>query len=733
MNTKIIKLDINNKMYETITAKQGDTESRFLLFHLFDSSLPFDLTEKSVRVYGIKPDETKIFNDLVINDVKKGYCTLELTNQMLAISGLVKLELVIYSGNKKLSSIPFVLNVISSLNSDDAVVSTNEFTALMNGLAALSEYDIYKSNAKQVPGIKEEVSNLSSQLDNNVHELDSKKMNKNDILSMANMGQDIKEAMTGGSVAVVGKNSVLSENIVDNQVTINKVAFAEHSKNLFDGKFTFGCGMSGSMPNWSFNTSIQDGVCAIIKLKKEGTFTISRYSDSTNRFGIATFVDYPEHGTVANRQIAGSVNEYLTVTVTLQGDEEYIVVYLSNASEIPSKLQVEEGKISTDFEDYNVVKINLSKESIPKITYDMTSFVKKGKNIFDGSYYKNIALGGSGVLKIQTSNNAITHFFKGEIGKTYTITRYNEGNRFGVATFSDIGLESKSIRCLNENTASWVSKTITLNDNENYIGIYVSNNNEKIKLQIEEGYESTSYSSPEAVSILLDEQPVAKTGKIAWFGDSISELKALPHRVEKLINQYVYDCSFAGSVMSYRNYDNYEKLGFRRLADGIFNNDFSLQEEAITDIETNGSGSNKRPNFNTLKSLDFNEIDKIVVFLGTNDFGAGSGSMEEFKNGMRYAIEKILSKYPHLQFYFITPMWRGDTENANDRGYKLIDYVNAEIEVANEYNFPIFNFYYNCGINKFNVGTFLNDDRLHQNDKGDIILSNKIANFLQSC
>lgn len=166
MNTKIIKLDINNKMYETITAKQGDTESRFLLFHLFDASLPFDLTEKSVRVYGIKPDGTKIFNDLVINDVKKGYCTLKLTNQMLAIAGLVKLELVIYSGNKKLSSIPFMLNVISSLNSDDAVVSTNEFTSLMNGLAALSEYDIYKSNAKQVPGIKEEVSNLSSQLEN---------------------------------------------------------------------------------------------------------------------------------------------------------------------------------------------------------------------------------------------------------------------------------------------------------------------------------------------------------------------------------------------------------------------------------------------------------------------------------------------------------------------------------------------------------------------------------------
>lgn len=201
MNTKIIKLDINNKMYETITAKQGDTESRFLLFHLFDASLPFDLTEKSVRVYGIKADGTKIFNDLVINDVKKGYCTLKLTNQMLAIAGLVKLELVIYSGNKKLSSIPFVLNVISSLNSDDAVVSTNEFTALMNGLAALSEYDIYKSNAKQVPGIKEEVSNLSSQLDKIIQKT-NKILSIEDLLKDIANGNITKARWIGDSISV---------------------------------------------------------------------------------------------------------------------------------------------------------------------------------------------------------------------------------------------------------------------------------------------------------------------------------------------------------------------------------------------------------------------------------------------------------------------------------------------------------------------------------------------------
>ena len=52
--------------------------------------------------------------------------------------------------------------------------------------------------------------------------LDNTKMNKTDVLHMTNLGQDVKEAMTGGSVAVVGANTILSENIVDGQVTFNK-------------------------------------------------------------------------------------------------------------------------------------------------------------------------------------------------------------------------------------------------------------------------------------------------------------------------------------------------------------------------------------------------------------------------------------------------------------------------------------------------------------------------------
>lgn len=60
------------------------------------------------------------------------------------------------------------------------------------------------------------------------------KADKNEVFTMANMGQDIKDAMTGGSVAVVGKNTILTDNIVDGQVTPYKTNFVEYGNNILN-------------------------------------------------------------------------------------------------------------------------------------------------------------------------------------------------------------------------------------------------------------------------------------------------------------------------------------------------------------------------------------------------------------------------------------------------------------------------------------------------------------------
>ena len=44
-------------------------------------------------------------------------------------------------------------------------------------------------------------------------------------VTMSDLSQEIKEAFTGGAVAVVGVNAVGTENIKDNSVTIQKLSF----------------------------------------------------------------------------------------------------------------------------------------------------------------------------------------------------------------------------------------------------------------------------------------------------------------------------------------------------------------------------------------------------------------------------------------------------------------------------------------------------------------------------
>lgn len=188
MITKVIKLDINKNLYEKIKAKQGDTKSRFLLFQLLDGSMPFNLENRSVRAYMLKPDSTEVFNDLIINNRNTGHCTLELTNQVLAVAGIVKIELMIIENDKKITSSIFELQVDKSINSENSIVSTNEFNALLNGLASLSEYDNYKEKAKKVPELEENIQELGSQLDKNITDINKKINNISTSLTIRSVG-----------------------------------------------------------------------------------------------------------------------------------------------------------------------------------------------------------------------------------------------------------------------------------------------------------------------------------------------------------------------------------------------------------------------------------------------------------------------------------------------------------------------------------------------------------------
>lgn len=220
--------------------------------------------------------------------------------------------------------------------------------------------------------------------------------------------------------------------------------------------------------------------------------------------------------------------------------------------------------------------------------------------------------------------------------------------------------------------------------------------------------------------------------KVAWFGDSISQLQLLPHRVAEYMGITVSDCSFAGAPLTYGT-DAYQGTGFMSLTSQIVSKDFTELENSLS--KQDSVSEDKRGNADRLEALDFSAITDIVVMAGTNDvnndYVATSTDLTKFKNGMRTAINTIQNAYPQINLYFISNPYRGDVIT-DKHGNTLADFVNAEKEVCNEMNIPFYDLYHNSGINANTIGYYLMSDKLHQNENGDILMAKKIAKWLMS-
>lgn len=167
LNPKIIDINVDKKYLKKIVAKQGDVKSRYLLFRFFNDYGVINLNKASVRIYIDKPDGTQIFNDLVIDKITN-LAELELTTQTLALSGILKCELFISEDGATLSNIPFEIEVIKTLKKDNAIESTNEFSALTNALALVDSIDT------KFQGINSEIATINS----NIQTIRTDKLNK---------------------------------------------------------------------------------------------------------------------------------------------------------------------------------------------------------------------------------------------------------------------------------------------------------------------------------------------------------------------------------------------------------------------------------------------------------------------------------------------------------------------------------------------------------------------------
>lgn len=247
----------------------------------------------------------------------------------------------------------------------------------------------------------------------------------------------------------------------------------------------------------------------------------------------------------------------------------------------------------------------------------------------------------------------------------------------------------------------------------------------------------------------VDQIDKLKGKTIVNFGDSIFGNYEYPNDIStelaKLTDATVHNCGFGGCRMGKHSQSAYDAFSMYRLADAIVSNDWTLQDTAVASL-----GRLYNQNLNTLKSLDFNNVDIITIAYGTNDLTGGLNTDNvnnlydtvTFGGALRYSIETLLNIYPHLKIFICSQTYRFwvDSNNvftqdsdtyATSGGNTLLMFVEKTKEIAKEYHLPYIDNYYSLGINKFNRSVYFSEtDGTHPILAGRRLIAAHIAKEL---
>lgn len=142
------------------------------------------------------------------------------------------------------------------------------------------------------------------------------------------------------------------------------------------------------------------------------------------------------------------------------------------------------------------------------------------------------------------------------------------------------------------------------------------------------------------------------------------------------------------------------------------------------------------------------DLDLVVVFGGTNDFGHGDallGTISDtdettFYGALHVLIQKLLEKYPAAELVLMTPLHRlGDMDcTYNELGQRrqanLERYVDSILQVAAVYGVPVLDLFRKAGMNPAipALKEMYMPDGLHPNDTGHARIAQRLLGFLNA-
>ena len=342
----------NKSIIKTIKTASSDTTGRYLSVKILDGGQEVTLNNAKLQLYWEHPN----FNTSGTDDFETmnngGLFKMTFSDGMLTNIGVLNAHLVLILPDGKITSDGFAIEVIKGAN-DGVVVPTNG------------------------KGLVEQV---------------ARKIDKGNV-TLSDLTQDVKLAMTGGSVAVVGENAVGTENIKSVAVTPSKTTFFEISKNLFNPESV--------IRNKTFDTSgnvIDDSIFWVnsdfIPVNQGETIRLTS--------GVYRIATYNEDKSFISRS-GTDVNGVYTLTAS-----SIKFIRISGTVD-PNIVMLNKGSSLLPFE---VFGSQLKESVIPKsITNSVNSAVEKvanmednQKHVYEPIEYTTGTVGSSGAY--ETGNNA---------------------------------------------------------------------------------------------------------------------------------------------------------------------------------------------------------------------------------------------------------------------------------------------------------------------------------------
>lgn len=196
--------------------------------------------------------------------------------------------------------------------------------------------------------------------------------------------------------------------------------------------------------------------------------------------------------------------------------------------------------------------------------------------------------------------------------------------------------------------------------------------------------------------------------------------------------------------------DGYAGLDLVNLVKAVTTKDFTIPNACAEWLKNNASDDNTAI-VAKLESIDFNKVDAVTFFAGTNDFYGGqrlgtigSTDVNSTLGAMNVIISSLLTTYPHLKVYWFTPIVRWFASSLEERtdenwsdnltrsgeGITLARYAESIIENAKQCHIPVCDMYWSFGINKYNFSNYFYDnDGTHPYNGFDMI-GKKMASFI---